>query len=114
MFTGSTKSDAGSEMAEWTSWPVFERHWLSRYDAVWTMSADDNACALDEGAPAGRTVAVANGVDIEIEDSSRMDASRGLLHRRYPVKEPQYRVPHRGRSLLREEILEQRERTRVV
>jgi glycosyltransferase involved in cell wall biosynthesis len=51
--------------AEYERWYRFERHWLSRYDAVWTMSGDDNARALDEGAPAGRTTAVANGVDIE-------------------------------------------------
>src|SRR5262249_11810758 len=45
-------------------WLAFERHWMPRYDAVWTMSEDDRALALAEGAPTGRTVAVANGVDI--------------------------------------------------
>jgi glycosyltransferase involved in cell wall biosynthesis len=51
--------------AEYERWHRFERHWLSRYDAVWTMSEDDNARALAEGAPADRTTVVANGVDIE-------------------------------------------------
>jgi glycosyltransferase involved in cell wall biosynthesis len=50
--------------AESERWYRFERHWLSRYDAVWTMSEDDKARALDEGSPAGRTHVVANGVDI--------------------------------------------------
>jgi glycosyltransferase involved in cell wall biosynthesis len=51
--------------AEYERWYHFERHWLGRYDAVWTMSDEDNARALDEGPPAGRTTAVPNGVDIE-------------------------------------------------
>ena len=37
--------------AEYERWLAFERHWLGRYDAVWTMSDDDHARALDEGSP---------------------------------------------------------------
>jgi polysaccharide biosynthesis protein PslH len=46
-------------------WLEFERHWLAHYDAVWTMSDDDRATAIAEGAHPGRTFVVANGVDIE-------------------------------------------------
>ena len=49
---------------EYERWLAFERHWLERYDAVWTMSAEDQAQALEAGAPAGRTCVVANGVDL--------------------------------------------------
>ena len=38
---------------EYERWLAFERHWLPRYDAVWTMSEDDRAQALAEGAPRG-------------------------------------------------------------
>src|SRR5262249_9826529 len=50
---------------EYERWLRFERHWMTRYDAVWTMSEDDRTRAIAEGAQAGSTVAVANGVDIE-------------------------------------------------
>src|SRR5262249_59952680 len=40
-------------------------HWMSGYDAVWTMLEEDRTRAIAEGAPAGSTVAVADGVDIE-------------------------------------------------
>jgi glycosyltransferase involved in cell wall biosynthesis len=59
------REQTAAARAEYERWHRFERHWLTRYDGVWTMSDDDNARALDEGAPPGRTVAVANGVDIE-------------------------------------------------
>jgi glycosyltransferase involved in cell wall biosynthesis len=56
--------DPGAEARrEYERWLAFERHWLTRYDAVWTMSGDDRAAAIAEGAPAARTFAVANGVD---------------------------------------------------
>src|SRR5258706_13110808 len=38
---------------------------MTRYDAVWTMSEEDRRQAIAEGAPAGCTTAVANGVDLE-------------------------------------------------
>jgi glycosyltransferase involved in cell wall biosynthesis len=50
---------------EYERWLAFERHWLTRYDTVWTMSDEDRRQAIAEGAPADRTAAVANGVDIE-------------------------------------------------
>jgi glycosyltransferase involved in cell wall biosynthesis len=59
------REQTAAARAEYERWHRFERHWLSRYDAVWTMSEDDNARALEAGAPAGRTAVVANGVDIE-------------------------------------------------
>jgi polysaccharide biosynthesis protein PslH len=54
-----------AEHAEYERWLRFERHWLAAYDTVWTMSTEDQAQALDAGAPAGRTFVIANGVDIE-------------------------------------------------
>jgi glycosyltransferase involved in cell wall biosynthesis len=45
-------------------WLAYERQWMPRFDAVWTMSDEDRAEALAEGAPTGRTVTVGNGVDI--------------------------------------------------
>jgi glycosyltransferase involved in cell wall biosynthesis len=45
-------------------WLAYERKWLAAYDAVWTMSEEDRAQAVAEGAPAGTTFTVANGVDI--------------------------------------------------
>jgi glycosyltransferase involved in cell wall biosynthesis len=59
------REQTAAARAEYERWHRFERHWLARYDAVWTMSDDDNAHALNEGGPAGRTSAIANGVDIE-------------------------------------------------
>jgi len=59
------REQTSAAQAEYERWHRFERHWLSRFDAVWTMSDDDNARALDEGSPPGRTFVVANGVDIE-------------------------------------------------
>jgi hypothetical protein len=53
------------------------RNWMTRYDAVWTMSEDDRTRAIAEGAPADRIVSVANGVDIErfvtLPDSGEME-----------------------------------------
>jgi glycosyltransferase involved in cell wall biosynthesis len=54
-----------ADREEAARWLAFERHWLARYDAVWTMSDDDRAQAIAEGAPADRTFEVANGVDID-------------------------------------------------
>ncbi|MBK9169504.1 MAG: glycosyltransferase family 4 protein [Bryobacterales bacterium] len=51
---------AGEEAERWRR---FERHWFNRYDAVWTMSEDDRALAIQEGASAAATAVVANGVD---------------------------------------------------
>jgi Glycosyltransferase len=50
---------------EYQAWLAFERHWMTRYDAVWTMSEEDRKQAIAEGAPPDRTVTVANGVDLE-------------------------------------------------
>jgi glycosyltransferase involved in cell wall biosynthesis len=62
---------------EYERWLRFERHWMTRYDAVWTMSEDDRARAIAEGAPSGSTTTVANGVDIErfvaLPDSGEME-----------------------------------------
>jgi glycosyltransferase involved in cell wall biosynthesis len=49
---------------EYEGWLEFERCWMARYDTVWTMSEEDCKQAVVEGAPAGRTVMVANGVDL--------------------------------------------------
>ena len=49
---------------EYEAWLAFERHWMARYDAVWTMSEEDRTNAMAEGAPPGRTLMVANGVDL--------------------------------------------------
>jgi glycosyltransferase involved in cell wall biosynthesis len=45
-------------------WREFESRWLSRYDAVWTMSAADREMALAAGGPRAATLVVPNGVDI--------------------------------------------------
>jgi polysaccharide biosynthesis protein PslH len=62
---------------EYERWLRFERHWMARYDAVWTMSEEDRTRAIAEGAPAGSTAVVANGVDIErfvaLPDSGEME-----------------------------------------
>jgi glycosyltransferase involved in cell wall biosynthesis len=49
---------------EYRRWHDFETGWLGRYDAVWTMSADDRTCAIAAGSAEARTFPVANGVDI--------------------------------------------------
>jgi glycosyltransferase involved in cell wall biosynthesis len=49
---------------EYEEWLAYERQWMARYDAVWTMSEEDRNQAVAEGAPADRTVMVANGVDL--------------------------------------------------
>lgn len=49
---------------EYARWLAFERQWMPRYDAVWTMSDEDRREAIAEGASAARTVTVANGVDV--------------------------------------------------
>ncbi len=48
---------------EYERWLQFERHWMARYDAVWTMSEDDLAAAVAEGAPP-HSAMIANGVDL--------------------------------------------------
>ena len=49
--------------AEYERWRRFESHWLRRFDAVWTVSSEDRALAIDEGSAADRTFTVPNGVD---------------------------------------------------
>src|SRR5262249_6551124 len=49
---------------EYERWRAYERHWMARYNAVWTMSEEDRRIAIDEGAPADHTRTVANGVDL--------------------------------------------------
>src|SRR5260370_11363370 len=49
---------------EYQAWLAFERHWMARYDAGWTMSEEDRQQAIAAGAPADRTLMVANGVDL--------------------------------------------------
>ncbi len=51
-------------LMEYERWLAFERHWLSAYDAVWTVSAEDHETAVREGnRPPGRTFTIPNGVD---------------------------------------------------
>jgi glycosyltransferase involved in cell wall biosynthesis len=50
---------------EYRRWWNFERHWLARYDAVWTMSDQDRDAAIEAGAEPARTFVVPNGVDLE-------------------------------------------------
>jgi glycosyltransferase involved in cell wall biosynthesis len=59
------REDTREARAEYERWLAFERHWLGRYDAVWTMSGEDCARAIEEGSPRDSTCVVANGVDIE-------------------------------------------------
>ena len=47
---------------EYERWLAYERKWMPRYGAVWTMSDDDCKLAIAEG---GRAATVANGVDLE-------------------------------------------------
>lgn len=60
------KKDADSAaVREYQRWLKFERHWLSVYDAVWTVSDEDCHSAVAEGnRPPGTTFSVPNGVDI--------------------------------------------------
>jgi polysaccharide biosynthesis protein PslH len=58
------KNPCKAATQEYERWLQFERRWMARYDAVWTMSDEDKKLAVAEGAPADRTEAVANGVDI--------------------------------------------------
>jgi len=51
--------------AEFERWRAFERKALQSYDAIWTMSDQDQARAIKEGSPKDRTYVVPNGVDIE-------------------------------------------------
>ncbi len=53
-----------SAQEEYERWLAYERRWMPRYDAVWTMSENDRRSAVAEGAPEQRTVTVANGVDL--------------------------------------------------
>jgi glycosyltransferase involved in cell wall biosynthesis len=59
-FAERAPSQAASR--EYERWLEFERQWMPRYDAVWTMSEEDRRLAVAEGANAAT---VANGVDIE-------------------------------------------------
>jgi glycosyltransferase involved in cell wall biosynthesis len=49
---------------QYEEWLEFERRWMARYDAVWTMSKEDCKQAVAEGAPSDCTLIVANGVDL--------------------------------------------------
>jgi glycosyltransferase involved in cell wall biosynthesis len=49
---------------EYERWLAYERQWLPRYEAVWTMSEEDRKQAIAEGSPAGGSIVVANGVDL--------------------------------------------------
>ena len=53
-----------ASLREYERWLAFERHWLGRHDGVWTMSEQDRAKAVAEGAAADRTVVVPNGADL--------------------------------------------------
>ena len=50
---------------EYERWRSFERAALQCSNAVWTMSGDDRALALQHGAPGRHTIVVPNGVDLE-------------------------------------------------
>lgn len=53
----------GESQAEYERWRRFESHWLRTFDGIWTVSADDRAAAIDEGAAPGSTFSIPNGVD---------------------------------------------------
>jgi glycosyltransferase involved in cell wall biosynthesis len=59
------KDAAAGALREYQRWRAFEGHWLSAYDAVWTVSDEDCTAAVREGnRPPGATFTVPNGVDI--------------------------------------------------
>ncbi len=58
------KDNSSSARKEYQHWLRFERERLRAFDTVWTMSELDRNNAVAEGAPAGRTVAIPNGVDL--------------------------------------------------
>jgi glycosyltransferase involved in cell wall biosynthesis len=58
-----SRSEADSIEAE--KWYGYERKWFHKYDAVWTMCAEDRKAALDAGSSPSRTLVVGNGVDTD-------------------------------------------------
>jgi len=50
---------------EYQRWLEFERRAFGLYDAVWTMSDQDRAAAIEAGSDPERTSVVPNGVDLE-------------------------------------------------
>jgi len=57
-------ASAPARRPEYERWLAFERYWLRRFEAVWTMSDEDLSLAMKEGAPPEATFAVPNGVDV--------------------------------------------------
>ena len=62
-FAGQTGQAAAER--EYQRWLRFERQWLRKYDAVWTMSSQDREVAVGEGSKPEYTFVVANGVDLD-------------------------------------------------
>jgi glycosyltransferase involved in cell wall biosynthesis len=58
------RSGARADSLEAAKWSSFERKWFHKYDAVWTMCAEDRDAALEAGASPQRTLVVPNGVDV--------------------------------------------------
>jgi glycosyltransferase involved in cell wall biosynthesis len=57
--------DPGDETRrQFERWQRFERHWLTMFDAVWTVSEEDRMLAVREGSQEESTFAVPNGVDL--------------------------------------------------
>ncbi len=62
----AASGNARRERREYERWLEFEREWLNRYDAVWTMSEEDRLQAITVGRRDPEfTFCVPNGVDIE-------------------------------------------------
>jgi glycosyltransferase involved in cell wall biosynthesis len=65
LFQQLADNDGGEESRrEHARWLQYERRWLRDYDTVWTVSEEDRLSAIREGASAGRTFAIPNGVDV--------------------------------------------------
>ena len=56
-------SGAPADALEAAKWTEYERNCFAKYDAIWTMCAEDRVAALGAGALPDRTCIVPNGVD---------------------------------------------------
>ena len=59
------QSKTAEAQTEYQLWKAFEQHWLKQYEAVWTMSDQDRAQAIEAGSPRDGTYTIPNGVDTE-------------------------------------------------
>ena len=73
---------------EYQRWLAFERHWLKKFDAVWTVSEEDRRAAIGAGERNPQlTYAIANGVDLDRFQPCPQDdgaASGGSIRRIVP------------------------------